>query len=122
MEYQFLDSKLPVDLTNLIAYVGPKNNKFVKKINNIYQKSCNNIYDELLRSNMDEYQQYTRMRDIYAITDDEFEEIYDEQFILRFWRDYFNKYKEHRQDRLREIEILKSINWNDNDDIDFIDD
>ena len=123
MEYQFLDSKLPVDLTNLIAsYVGPKNNKFVKKINNIYQKFCNNIYDELLRSNMDEYQENTRLRDIYAITDDEFEDIYDEQFILRFWRDYFNRYRERKQDRLREIEILKSINWNDDDDIDFIDD
>ena len=76
MEYQFLDSKLPIDLTNLIAsYVGPKNNSLVKKINNIYKKTCNNIYDELLRTNMDEYQEYTRMRDIYVITDNEYEDI-----------------------------------------------
>ena len=40
MEFQFLDSRLNVDLTNLIAsFVGPKSNKFVKKINKMYSET-----------------------------------------------------------------------------------
>ena len=42
MEFKFLDSKLPIALTNLIAsYVGPKNNEFVKEIQQKYKKGIN---------------------------------------------------------------------------------
>jgi hypothetical protein len=52
MEFQFLDSRLNVDLTNLIAsFVGPKSNKFVKKINKMYSKTVQEIFEEILKSN-----------------------------------------------------------------------
>jgi hypothetical protein len=48
--------------------------------------------------------------------------ISEEEVITKFQQIYFNEYKERREDRLREIEILTSINWNDDDSISFIDD
>ncbi len=45
MEYKFLDSKLPVDLTNLIAsFVGPKNKTHVKEINSLYKRAIDEAY------------------------------------------------------------------------------
>jgi hypothetical protein len=45
MEYKFLDSKLPVDLTNLIAsFVGPKNKAHVKEINSMQKEVLDNVW------------------------------------------------------------------------------
>jgi hypothetical protein len=121
MEFQFLDLKLNVDLTNLIAsFVGPKNNKFVKKINKKYEQVKNNIYDQILQSNLNEYEEYLNINDIDVITEEEFNQLVEEEFILEFQKQYSQNYQEKRQERLREIEILKSINWNDDDSISFI--
>ncbi len=123
MEFQFLDSRLNVDLTNLIAsFVGPQSNKFVKKINKMYSETVEEIFEEILKSNTDEYEEYYNISYIEDLTLFESNTISEEEVISKFQRKYFDEYKERRDDRLREIEILKCINWNDDDSISFIDD
>ena len=47
MEYKFLDSKLPVDLTNLIAsFVGPKNKAHINEINSMYNGLISDVWEE----------------------------------------------------------------------------
>ena len=119
MEYKFLDSKLPVDLTNLIAsFVGPKSNKYVKKINKLMKKTKQNKYNKMYNENLCEYDEYMNEHEIDSITEDEFNSISEEYFIKKFHKQYFKAYKEQRDERLWEIEnekqFFKSINHSKN--------
>jgi hypothetical protein len=102
MEFKFLDSKMPIDITNLIAsFVGPKNNTFVKELNNLSSKiQASSIYPNP------------------TFYDDPFSKGYDISDIR-----YAMKYKlieDSKEFRFSDVMIDMENYFEDNDDIYFI--